>query len=250
VLDLVYAEEQVAHLTGLGFEELLDALDAVDVGNLRDRYAEVTDGYMVMAGRGNRSTEEDLLLDRIDSTLRMLLAERGLLVLAGRLLHIQRSATVGLVVFIRRRPDAQELLLTQQTLARAARLARDGLAGPVPVDGPKLADLAQQASNAAAELVQLRAGGGWLTGWTNRAQAAEEGLSRLLSELADRNADQATWQASANIFDPSALAAAELCKRLKLCRQLAGMAGCRSILEISSGWIDDLAGLVREGLGA
>ena len=250
MLDLVYAEEQVAHLTGLGFEELLDALDAVDPGNLRDRYAEVTDAYMVMAGRGKRKAEEELMLDRIDSALHMLLTERGLLVLAGRLLHIQRSATVGLVVFIRRRPGTQELLLTQQTLARAARLARDGLAGPVPVDGPKLAGLASQASNAAAALIQLRAGGGWLTAWTNRAQAAEGGLSRLLSEMDERNADQDAWQASASLFDPTVLPAKELCKRLELCRQLAGMAGCRAILETSSEWIDDLAGLVREGLGA
>ena len=127
--------------------------------------------------------------------------------------------------------------------------ADEGLRGPVPVDAKVLADRARQASAAAASLIHLRAGGGWLTGWSNRAQAAEEGLSRLLAEMADRDAGQQAWAAVEKVFDP-AIGSAELIKRLTACRRTAGWAGCTEILQTTGGRIMDLAGLVREDLGA
>ncbi len=250
MLDLVHEEERVAHLTGLGFEELLDALDRLDPGRLSDRYAEVTDGYMTLAGKGRRTREQNIALDRLDSALRMLLGERGLLVLAGRLLHIQRAAMLGLVVFGKADPGAGELLLLQQGLARAAQLAEHGLRGPIPVDGPGVADKAGRASAAAAALVHLRAGTGWLFGWSRRARVAEEGLSGLLGELAERDAARDAWQAAGELFDPAGSEAKELVCRLGLCRKVAGFLGCREIAWTTAGLITDLAGLVREGLGA
>lgn len=249
MLDLVQEEERVAHLTGLGFEELLDALDALEPADLSERYVEISDSYMVLAGKGRPSPEEAVSLDRLDSALRMLLTEKGLLVLAGRLLHIHRAAYLGALVFAQDKPRTKALLGIQQSLARASRLADEGLRGPVPVDAAGIADRARQASAAAASLVHLRAGGGWLTGWSNRAQAAEEGLSRLLAELASRDADQSAWEAVETVFDPQC-GATELIRRLSACRKTAGWAGCAEILQTTGVRIMDLAGLVKEGLGA
>lgn len=249
MLDLVREEEQVAHLTGLGFEELLTALDGLVSSRLADRYAEVSDGYLRLAGRGRLDDRAEVAFDRLDSALRMLLGERGLLVLAGRLLHIKRAAIAGQLVFTQPRPGTRDLLLIQQSLARAARLADDGLRGPVPVDGPLVARHARRASAAAAALIHLRAGGGWLSGWINRPQVAEAGLSRLFADLVAAGGDQSAWEASENLFEPRC-GAGELVRRLRISRQCSGWANCAALWQGTAGRIDDLAELVREGLGA
>ncbi len=249
MLDLVREKERVAHRTGLGFEELLDALDGLAAGRLAERYAEVSDGYLRLAGHGRLDDRAGVEFDRLDSALRMLLGDRGLLVLAGRLLHIKRAAVAGRLVFTRPQPSSRDLLLIQQSLARAARLADDGLRGPVPVDGPQVAHHARRASAAAAALIHLRAGGGWLSGWLNRSQVAETGLSRLLADLVDGDGDQAAWEASASLFDPRC-GVGELVCRLRICRQCSGWTSSAALWQSTAGRIDDLAELVREGLGA
>jgi hypothetical protein len=78
---------------------------------------------------------------------------------------------------------------------------------------------------------------------------AETGLSHLLADLVDGGGDQAAWEASETLLDPRC-GAGELVHRLRTCRQCSGWASCAALWQGTAGRIDDLAELVREGLGA
>lgn len=249
MLDLVREEEWVAHLTGLGFEELLSILDDESPADLCERYAEVADRYLVLSGKGHRSDAEELELDVLDSALRVLLGETSLLVLAGRLLTVLKVAWTSAVVFRLPAPPSDLLLRTRLDLGRLGRIAEMGLKGPVPVETGWIAERARRASEAAAALSELEAGRGtW--GWLSRKLVARRGLSKLLDGLTAAGAPEEAWEAARGLFSPDRNSSAELVQRLMICHQAVGLVDCMAIAQKASRWVRDLAALVREGLGA
>ncbi|MBW2699535.1 MAG: hypothetical protein JRF33_01840 [Deltaproteobacteria bacterium] len=250
MIDLVNEEERVAHLTGQGFEELLLALDKENPSDLCDRYAELSDRYMVLQYKGQRSAEETLALDRLDSAFSMLLGEAGFLVLAGRLMALEHSAKGCAGVFRLAGVSATALLQTRLELAKMAELIRlDGLRGPIPAEGDRLLFHASRADRAAAALLELHGVGGW---WVPLARAglARRSLNRLFDELGEFQAPNEAWQAAARLLRPDRVSAGEQIRRLKICYRLAGIADCWTIAGSVKEKVRDLAELVREGLGA
>jgi len=250
MIDLVNEEERVAHLTGQGFEELLSALDQENPSDLCDRYAELSDRYMVLQYKGQRSAEENLALDRLDSAFNMLLGVTGFLVLAGRLMALEHSAKGCAGVFRLGEAPETALLQARMELAKMAELIRrGGLRGPVPAEGDQLLFHANRADRAAAALLELHG----VTGWRaplEKAGLARRGLNRLFDELGEIQAPNEAWQAAARLLRPDQISASEQVRRLKICYRLAGIADCWTIAGSVRSKVRDLAELVREGLGA
>jgi len=241
MIDLVAQEERIAQLTGVGFEGLLRALDEETPAALCERYALITDRYLCLAGKARRSAEERVELDRLDSALRMLLDEGGLMVLAGRILLVRQVARLGLQALAGRRLRPAALAQAAVQLREGAAFARAALRGPVPVPAEELARELEQAAAAVAELVALGLDG-------DAAGAVRRGLGRLLGRLALRGAGPAAWGAAVELAGGRRAGPARA--RLAACWTATGLALCGGALRRLEGRLEDIAGLVREGIGA
>ena len=247
MLDLVQEEQLVSEMTRMPFEQLLEGLDSLDTGRLPERYAEVCDGYMILSLNAHRSHEQDFLLDKLDSSLRMLFGNKGLFVQAGRLMSISRIALVASEVF-RGPVDEQELLLVHDAMTRCSVLSDGGLAGPLPVNALAIKSHADSACLAAVSLMGIRAGSAW-TAWINRARVARRGLARLLEQLASRSAGSEAFDAL-DVLTSGILPANEKVRFLEACYLMTGWSSCVAMSMVANERLVDLAGLVREGLGA
>lgn len=248
MLDQVQQEQLVSQMTRMSFEQLLEGLDSLDPGSLPERYAEVCDAYMLLSLNAHRSHEQDLLLDKLDSSLRMLFGDKGLFVQAGRLMSISTTALVASEVFRGPGLDEQELLLVQDAMTRCSVLSKGGLSGPLPVDAAGIKAHADSASGAAASILGIMDGRG-LTAWLNRAKLANLGLARLLEQLASRSAGSEAFDAlDALTCGPTP--AKEKIQFLEACYRMTGWSSCVAMAMVANERVVDLAGLVREGLGA
>jgi hypothetical protein len=240
MIDLVAQEERISQLTGVGFEGLLRALDEETPAALCERYAQIADRYLTLSGKGRRTAEERVELDRLDSALRMLLDEGGLMVLAGRILLVRQVARDGLQALAGRRLHPVVLAQAAVRLREGAAFARAGLRGPLPMPAQELARELEQAAAATEELVALGLG--------DAAGAARRGLGRLLGNLAARGAGPAAWAAAVELG--GARRPAQARTRLAACWTAAGLALCGGALRRLDERLLDIAALVREGIGA
>jgi len=124
MLDLVAEEEMIARIAGVTFEDLLYVLDEESPADLRELYAGASDRYMILAGKGKRTRDENVELDRLDSALRMILGEEGLLALAARLARVIDAARTGAVVFLTRNHREAALVKAPLSLSSAVDMAK------------------------------------------------------------------------------------------------------------------------------
>jgi hypothetical protein len=78
MLDLVQEEERLAHIAGMPFEKFLLLVDLENPANLYQVYSAASDRYLTLAGKGQRDRKDKVELDRLDSSLQMVLGDKGL----------------------------------------------------------------------------------------------------------------------------------------------------------------------------
>ncbi len=249
MLDLVQEEQLVAELTKMDFDSLLEALDAFDPGALQDRYAEVCDGYMVLSLNGHRTHEQDMMLDRLDSSLRMLLKDRGLLVQAGKMLAIGRTASACEHVFRNDSASLADIFSVHEGMTRCQVLASKGLAGPLPMDGSMIAFYCDRVRVAADSLAWIRDKCSGISGLVMKRQVARDGVFRLTKQLHENSAGIYAIDVVASLVSEQ-YSARDRIKFLDQCYRLAGWSSCGAIVTLVKESLGDLAGLIREGLGA
>ncbi len=248
MLDMLQLEQRVSQLTNISFDQLLSELDSLDPGDLEERYAEVCDGYMVLSLNGHRSHEQDLLLDKLDSSLRMLFGDKGLFVQAGRLLSIVKISAACGDVFRKQYGDVKQLLLVQEAMTRCAVLSKGGLTGPLPIDAATIENHAGTVGIAAASLLSIRTDSGAVCGFSS-TRTVQRALARLLRQLAAKDTGSGTLDVINDLIS-GPLPARDKIRFLTDCHRMTGWSSCLTMALVAKERLEDIAGLVREGLGA
>jgi hypothetical protein len=250
MLDLVHEEERLARIAGMPFERFLLMVDLENPENLAEMYAAASDRYLVLAGKGQRSREESVELDRLDSSLQMVLGAKGLLAFTARLLRILGGARHGLLAFQTEKPPADLLIDARLALGVVDGLASDSLRGtPIPLNAEKISLWARRAGEAAASLLEV------YDAWSGparifyRSQAASRCVNDLVGRLAAMDSGDEPWLAAARLFDPDHASPGERVERTIMCHRLAGLWACAAIWEEAAERYQKAAGLVGESLG-
>jgi hypothetical protein len=250
MLDLVHEEERLARIVGMPFERFLLLVDCENPVNLCETYTAASDRYLVLAGKGQRSREEKVELDRLDSSLQMVLGEKGLLAFTARLLRILGGARHGLIAFQTQKPSADLLCDARLALGVVEGIANGGLRGtPIPVDGAKISEWARRAGEAATSLLEVYDAWSGPARIFSRSQAASRCVNNLVGRLAAMESGDEPWLAAARLFDPDHASAGERVERTIMCHRLAGLWACAAIWEEAADRYQKAAGLVGESLG-
>jgi len=250
MLDLVHEEERLARIVGMPFERFLLLVDCENSVNLCEVYTAASDRYLVLAGKGQRSRGEKVELDRLDSSLQMVLGEKGLLAFTARLLRILGGARHGLIAFQTQKPSADLLCDARLALGVVEGIANGGLRGtPIPIDTAKISKWAQRAGEAVTSLLEV------YDAWSGparifyRSQAASRCVNNLVGRLADIESGDEPWLAAARLFDPDNASPGERVERIIICHRLAGLWACAAIWEEAADRYQKAARLVGESLG-
>jgi hypothetical protein len=189
-------------------------------------------------------------LDRLDSSLQMVLGDKGLLAFTARLLRILGGARHGLLAFQTEKPSADLLTDARLALGVVEGIANDRLKGsPIPVDGSKISTWANRAGEAAQALLDV------YDAWSGparifyRSQTASRCVNKLVGRLAAKNSGDEPWLAAARLFDPDHASPGERVERTIMCHRLAGLWACAAIWEAAAERYQKAAGLVGESLG-
>lgn len=249
MLDLVSEEDNVSRLAGMSFEHLLALLDDQSPAALQDLYAAASDRYMILAGKGRRTPDEDMDLDRLDSSLRLMLGAHGLMVFVAHLLQVFSGARQGTNAFRGAGGPGADLAAASLALGTAAATSREHFQRtPLPIDGERLAHLAEHAAQAAEALDDMGAGGRG-PGWPGaRRRAARRGTTRLLGQLRSSHAGAAAWLAAGALLGPAAMRPALRAERLEGCYRTAGLLACTVIEQETGHAFRESSDLIREGL--
>ena len=251
MLDLVQEEEIVAQAAGMPFEQLLQTVDAVSPSNLCDVYDQAADRYMVLTGKGARSRDENLELDRLDSSLRMVLGEAGLLTFAAHLIMVIDSARRGVLVFNTTSSSAKDLGEAQLTLGLAAAASRENFKRtPIPVNSKEISELFARASSIAATLIGIRSSTPFWRRLFGSERVAGQTVAKLLDQLARPDSGSQAWLSAQRFLNPQKFSPGERIERVNLCYQLSGLAACYRILQNAGDGFSNAAELVKGGLGA
>jgi len=246
MLDLVTEEERISHLTGMAFEPLLRFIDELHPVDLVGAYEMAVDRYMVLASKGRRDSREQIELDRLDSTLRFLLGEQGLLVIAGHLLWLLdtlRSSSPQLLDAGNNAALASAALALGQARARC----HDGLLGtrlPVPVQ-EMIASLDRAGHLARCCASEATARPSWLP--CRRARQASA-LSALAEQLAAVSAGTEAWRAARVLA--AGLRPARAQRLANGLLALSAWLACHQAMHAAARALADCAELIRESLKA
>jgi len=250
MLDLVQAEERLAEIAGMPFEKFLLLVDLENAASLYEAYSAASDRYLVLAGKGQRDRGENVELDRLDSSLQMVLGEKGLLAFTARLLRVLGGARHGLLAFQTEKPSANLLADARLALGVVEGIANDGLKGtPIPVDGKKISGWARRAGEAAKSLLEVYDTWSGPARIFHRSQAASRCVNDLVGRLAAAGSGDQPWLAAARLFDPDHASPGERVERTIMCHRLAGLWACAAIWEEAAERYQKAAGLVGESLG-
>lgn len=250
MLDLVQEEERLARIAGMSFERFLLLVDLENPANLCEVYAAASDRYLVLAGKGQRSREEDVELDRLDSSLQMVLGEKGLLAFTARLLRILGGARHGLLAFQAEKPSADLLTDAHLALGVVEGIANGSLKGtPLPLDPARISKWARRAGEAATSLLEVHETWSGPARIFHRSQAASHCVNNLVGRLAAVGSGDEPWLAAARLFDPDQASPGERVERAIMCHRLAGLWACAAIWEEAAERYQKAAGLVGESLG-
>ena len=250
MLDLVHEEKRLAHIAGMPFEKFLLLVDLENPANLYEVYSAASDRYLTLAGKGQRDRPEKVELDRLDSSLQMVLGEKGLLAFTARLLRVLGGARHGLLAFQTEKPSADLLTDARLALGVVEGIANNSLKGtPIPVDGAQISTWANRAGEAAQALLDV------YDAWSGparifyRSQTASRCVNKLVGRLAAKNSGDEPWLAAARLFDPDHASPGERVERTIMCHRLAGLWACAAIWEAAAERYQKAAGLVGESLG-
>jgi hypothetical protein len=250
MLDLVREEERLARIAGMPFERFLLLVNCENPVNLCEVYPAASDRYLVLAGKGQRSRGENVELDRLDSSLQMVLGEKGLLAFTARLLRVLGGARHGLIAFQTENPPANLLCDARLALGVVEGIANNGLRGtPIPIDQAKISKWAHRAGEAATALQEV------YDAWSGparifaRSRAASRCVNNLVGRLAAPGSGDEPWLAAARLFDPDHASAGERVQRTGICYRLAGLWACAAIWEEAAERYHKAAKLVGESLG-
>lgn len=250
MLDLVHEEERLARIAGMPFERFLLLVDCENPVNLCEVYSAASDRYLVLAGKGQRSRSENVELDRLDSSLQMVLGEKGLLAFTARLLRILGGARHGLLAFQTEKPSADLLIDARLALGVVEGITNGGLRGtPIPMNGEKISLWARRAGEAATSLLEVYDAWSMSARIFHRSQAASRCVNDLVGRLAAVESGDEPWLAAARLFDPDHASAGERVQRTIMCHRLAGLWACAAIWEEAAERYQKAAGLVGESLG-
>jgi hypothetical protein len=204
---------------------------------------------MLLAGKGRRTAEQSIELDHLDTNLRALLGEAGLLSLAGSLLGLMAPAVQAAVIFGQERVSHDDLFKLQLALEGASDVGWSRLQHtPIPLDGPGLAELAHRAGTMAAALLDLDSEANWWSRWLRGSQLADRSCARLLTQLAGRASVAEVWPAVRVLLDPEGAPPAERLQRVRLCYRLAGLAASIELARQVGKAFHQVAELVSAGL--
>ncbi len=250
MLDLVQEEERLAQIAGMPFDKFLLLVDWENPVNLCEVYAAASDRYLVLAGKGQRSRSENVELDRLDSSLQMVLGEKGLLAFTARLLRILGGARHGLLAFQTEKPSADLLADARLALGVVEGIAVGGLKGtPIPVDAARISTWARRAGEAAAALLEVQDAWSGPARIFYRSQTASRCVNKLVGRLTALDSADEPWLAAAHLFDPDHASPGERVERTIMCHRLAGLWACAAIWEQAAERYQKAAGLVGESLG-
>jgi len=250
MLDLVQEEEVVSRTAGMSFDHLLALVDSASPADLSTAYEKAVDRYMVLAGRGKRNREEDLELDRLDTSLRMTFGKDGLLTFAARLAFVLDAVNGGLGAFKTTRSSAADLSRARLQLCSAASVCRGKLRRtPIPVDVNGMTESLNRAQKAARALIELRGELSLLSFFYIPARTANKSVELLASELLEAEASNEPWLAVADLLDPRRTTPRQRVERVVLCFQLGGLAACAKLRAQAQDGFAKAAELVRGGLG-
>lgn len=250
MLDLVHEEERLARIAGMPFEKFLLLVDLENPANLYKVYAAASDRYLTLAGKGQRNRGEKVELDRLDSSLQMVLGQKGLLAFTARLLRILGGARHGLLAFQTEKPSANLLADARLALGVVEGIANGGLKGtPIPVDGNKISEWARRAGQAAKALLDVYDAWSVPARIFYRSQTASRCVNDLVGRLAAMGSGDEPWLAAARLFDPDHASPGERVERTIMCHRLAGLWACAAIWEEAAERYQKAAKLVGESLG-
>ncbi len=249
MLDLVREEELVTRAAGMPFDRVLGLIDAVNAADLGDAYDAAGDRYMVLTGKGHRSGDEALELDRLESALRLVLGESGLLVFASRLISILDISYRAMTIFrgasaAHTNPDELAGLLGSAAALCRERLGRT----PIPLDAKKLEDSLACSAATASALARIVSGDGIFSRIFYKRRAARA-VGLMTDSLLARGAEQAAWKGFGLLVDPQQASPRERHDRVVLVFRLSGLAGCLRAVGLASDALGKTAELVKGALG-
>jgi len=250
MFDLARAEDQLALEADMSFDDLIDRVDRMVPVSLRANYETATDRYLVLTGKGHRTPAEDIELDRLDSALRMVLGDHGLLSLAARLVVIVESALYALQTFRGQQATGDQLQQLRLQAGRATALAADLRRAPIPMPAPELTQLFSRLADAGRSLGEIQAGDRWYHRLCGSENPARQAVSRLMDDLGKMDTGHACWSALAAMVHPDGADAGERVDRVRLCYRLGGLSACLRILQIGGAGLRSTAQLLEGGLGA
>jgi len=249
MLDLVREEELVTRAAGMPFDRVLGLIDAVNAADLGDAYDAAGDRYMVLTGKGHRSGGEALELDRLDSALRLVLGERGLLVFASHLISILDISYRAMTIFRGGPAGSADLDDLAGQLGLAAAMCRESFERtPIPLEAKKLGDSLACSAVTASALARIVSGNGIFSRIFYRRRAAQA-VGLMTDSLIARGAEQAAWKGFGLLVDPQQTSPRERHNRVVLVFRLSGLVGCLRAVGLTSDAFGKTAELVNGALG-
>lgn len=246
ILDLVTEEERISHLTGMAFEQLLSWVDELHPAQLTETYERVVDRYLVLSGKGRRNSQEQIELDRLDSSLRFLLGEGGVLATTGRLLGLLEILDNSMRLLLN---AGNRSALTQAALAlhRARSRFQKNLQGThLAASAPYLFVSLERAGRLTlACAAQTKPRLWWLP--YRRLRPADP-LLTLVEQLAAAQAEPSAWQAAETLA--SNLRPARARRLAGGVLSLSAWLACLQAWQGTTRALGDCAGLIRESLQA
>lgn len=222
MIEPLQQQQALLRTTGFTAEQILEAAGGRP-GELAAMYRRVLERYRSLAGAKQQT---DLVeRDRLDSWLRALLGEGGLLFLGGFVLRVLVPCLRAAAVFRSKSTDPGGWLRLRLDLAAAADGCYWNLQKtPIPFDGIDLGDRLQRLGRIAAarqELDQQARGLSWLD---VEARAAF-GAGRVLELLSGKEAGRHIFEQVRCLLDPSRRSARERLACARGVLDLAGQAG-------------------------
>jgi hypothetical protein len=249
MLDTVGEEDLVTRAAGMPFDRVLGLIDAVNQADLSAAYDAAADRYMVLAGKGHRSGDEALELDRLDSALRLILGESGLLAFAAHLFEIMDSAFFGATLFRGETASGTDFYELAGALASAAALCRESFTRtPIPLDAKKLGESLDGSAVASSALARIVSDNGIFSRITYKRRAARA-VGMLTDSLLAQKAKNAAWVGFGLLVDPRQTSARERHARVGLVFRLGGLAGCLRAVRLTGDAFAKTAELVKGALG-
>jgi hypothetical protein len=167
----------------------------------------------------------------------------GLLAFTATLLQVMRPAVVGVRVFQQEHADPETLAALQLDLEVVADQCWSDLRQtPLPIEGPRLAELAHRAAQVSGALIES------CPGFVRTRRMDARSAAQLFPLLVGRETAEPVWPAAKQLFDARTLSRGELHARVVGCLRLAGVAGCLELVRLASQALRQVAELVHADL--